>query len=176
MSSGLIVPRGHGRPISTGGMDITYKVTSEHAKSASSFEVLVAPGFDVGAHVHKEGEELFYILEGELDLLSFEPSIRTQGNWQAWQSPTGERVYRGSPGCMMFVPPGCPHAFANPSTTPARMFFQASSFSQERYFEELMEIVTRGGPPDIAAIEALRGRYGIEQLTPLIPGHRHERK
>ena len=28
----------------------------------------MAPGFDVGAHRHAEAEEIFYILEGELDL------------------------------------------------------------------------------------------------------------
>ena len=31
------------------------------------------PGFDVGAHVHHESQEFFYVLEGELDLLAFEP-------------------------------------------------------------------------------------------------------
>ncbi|MDR3081602.1 MAG: cupin, partial [Streptomyces sp.] len=37
----------------------------------------------------------------------------------------------------------------------------------ERYFEELLEILREGGPPDHEAIEALRRRYDIEQLTPL---------
>jgi hypothetical protein len=36
----------------------------------------------------------------------------------------------------------------------------------ERYFEELEEILTRGGPPDREAIADLRRRYDTEQLTP----------
>ena len=87
------------------------------------FEADVAPGFDVGAHVHAEAEELFYILEGELDLLAFEPQTRTSGNWQAWRSPAGTTVQRGGAGSLMFVPARCPHAFANPGTTPVRRLF-----------------------------------------------------
>jgi hypothetical protein len=48
------------------------------------------------------------------------------------------------------------------------MFFQASPPpDHERYFEELLEILSEAGPPDHAAIEALRQKYDIEQLTPL---------
>ncbi|MDQ0389160.1 hypothetical protein J2S54_005980 [Streptomyces sp. DSM 42143] len=49
-----------------------------------------------------------------------------------------------------------------------QMFFQAGPPpDHERYFEELLEILGDGGPPDHAAIEALRAKYAIEQLTPL---------
>ena len=31
------------------------------------FEVVdIGPGFDVGAHLHRNAEELFYVLEGKL--------------------------------------------------------------------------------------------------------------
>jgi hypothetical protein len=71
-------------------------------------------------------------------------------------------------GRFLVVPRGCPHAFANPTDTPAKMFFQASPPpDHEHYFEELLEILSAGGPPDHAAIEELRSRYDIEQLTPL---------
>jgi oxalate decarboxylase/phosphoglucose isomerase-like protein (cupin superfamily) len=149
---------------------LTFKVTAEHGASASTFEVIVPPGYDVGAHVHSHQEELFYILEGELDLLAFEPLVRTEGNWQEWQSRTGARVFRGGPGSLMFVPPGCPHAFANPSTTPARMLFQAAPTGHERYFEELFALLSGSEPPDPQVIAALRRHYDIEQLTPLFPG------
>jgi hypothetical protein len=76
----------------------------------SAFEAEVTPGFDVGAHRHREAEELFYILNGELDLLAFEPRIRTTGDWQSWEPASGTRVVRGGPGCTMFVPGAGPHA------------------------------------------------------------------
>jgi len=170
MSDGLIIPPGQGRTLVAGGTQITFKVTAEQAATTSSFEVLVHPGYDVGAHVHGHQEELFYILEGELDLFAFEPLVRTDGNWRTWQSHTGAQVFRGGPGSMMFVPPGCPHAFANSGKTSARMLFQATPTGHEGYFEELLAILRRDGPPDPEVIAALRRRYDIEQLTPLVPG------
>lgn len=167
-TEGLLVPPGHGRVVAAPAQQVTFKVTGSHSRSASTFEVVVPPGFDVGAHVHSRSEELFYVLEGELDVLAFEPRVRTPGDWQTWRSPSGKGVVRASPGTVIVVPPGCPHAFANPTDTPAKMFFQASPPpDHERYFEELLDILGDGGPPDHAAIEALRTRYDIEQLTPL---------
>ncbi len=167
-AEGLLVPPGHGRIVETPAQRVTFKVTGAHSRTASTFEVEVPPGFDVGAHVHTRSEELFYVLEGELDVLAFEPRIRTPDSWQRWESSSGSRVVRATPGTVIVVPPGCPHAFANPTDTPARMFFQASPPpDHERYFEELLEILGNGGPPDREAIERLRRRYDIEQLTPL---------
>ncbi|MER6459658.1 cupin domain-containing protein [Streptomyces sp. NPDC093272] len=167
-TEGLLVPPGHGRVVHTPAQRVTFKVTGTHSRMASTFEVEVPPGFDVGAHVHTRSEELFYVLEGELDVLAFEPRIRTPDNWQKWESSSGTRVVRATPGTLIAVPPGCPHAFANPTNSPARMFFQASPPPEhERYFEELLEILNSAGPPDHEAIEALRKRYDIEQLTPL---------
>ncbi|MES9523543.1 cupin domain-containing protein [Streptomyces capoamus] len=167
-TEGLYVPPGHGRVVATPAQRVTFKVTGTHSRMASTFEVEVPPGFDVGAHVHTRSEELFYVLEGELDVLAFEPRVRTPDNWRRWESCSGNLVVRATPGTVIVVPPGCPHAFANPTEAPARMFFQASPPpDHERYFEELLEILADGGPPDQEAIEALRAKYDIEQLTPL---------
>ena len=125
----------------------------------------------VGAHVHSRSEEFFYVLDGAVDLLAFEPIVRTGDNWQAWRSADGERVLRGGPGAMMHVPAGCPHAFANPGPEPVRLLFQsAPPPDHERYFEELVELLA--APPErrTEAIAALRERHDIRQLTPLIPG------
>ncbi len=73
----------------------------------------------------------------------------------------------------MFVPTGCPHAFYNPGPAPATVFLQVAPPGHERYFEELGEILTRGGPPDREVIADLRRRYDTEQLTPLVPAHDH---
>ncbi|MER7761453.1 cupin domain-containing protein [Streptomyces sp. NPDC097619] len=168
---GLLVPAGHGRTLTTPAQEVTFKVTGEHSRVASSFEVVVPPGFDVGAHVHAHSEELFYVLEGELEVLAFEPRIRTRDDWHGWRSPTGRGPVRAGPGTVIVVPPGCPHAFANRSGEPARMFFQSSPPpDHERYFEELFAILGADGPVDEAAVVALRDRYDIEQLTPLRHG------
>jgi oxalate decarboxylase/phosphoglucose isomerase-like protein (cupin superfamily) len=166
--NGLVVPPGEGRTLVTRAHEVTFKVTGEHSSVGSLFEVVVPPGFDVGAHTHSNSEELFYMIEGELDMLAFEPTERTRDNWQTWQSASGDRVVRAGPGTVATVPPGCPHAFANPTDQPARMLLQASPPpDHERYFDELLEILTPAGPPDLAAIADLRRRYDVHQLTPL---------
>jgi hypothetical protein len=70
----------------------------------------------------------------------------------------------------MFVPGGCPHAFTNPGTVPARMLFLVTPSGHEQYLEGVAELLSRPGPPDQSAIVALRARYDIEQLTPHDPG------
>ena len=37
----------------------------------------------------------------------------------------------------------------------------------EQYFEELVKLVTKSGPPDAAAIAKLRARFDTEQLSAL---------
>jgi mannose-6-phosphate isomerase-like protein (cupin superfamily) len=167
MTDGLVLPSGAGHVIQGAGM--TLKVGAERSRIWSFFEAEVLPGFDVGAHVHGRVEELFYILEGELDLLAFEPRVRTGGDWRNWESDSGARVVRGGPGSLLFVPSGCPHAFANPGPAPVRMLFQASPPGHERYLEELAKLLARPGPPDQTAIAELRARHDIHQLTPLVP-------
>jgi oxalate decarboxylase/phosphoglucose isomerase-like protein (cupin superfamily) len=170
MGNGLVLPPGAGRQISGAGM--TLKVGSEQSARWSAFEAEVGPGFDVGAHRHAEAEEIFYILDGELDLLAFEPRVRGSGDWTAWESADGAKVVRGGPGSLMFVPAGCPHAFTNPGATPTRMLFLVTPSGHEEYLEGVAELLSRPGPPDQSAIVALRARYDIEQLTPMIPDRR----
>jgi mannose-6-phosphate isomerase-like protein (cupin superfamily) len=168
MTDGLVLPPGTGRRISGAGMIL--KVGDDQSGAWSAFEAEVTPGFDVGAHLHHSAEEFFYILDGELDLLAFEPQGAAAGDWRSWESASGARVMRGGPGSAMFVPAGCPHAFANPGATPARMLFLVSPPGHEHYLEELGTVIGQGGPPDQAAIAEIRARHDIQQLTPMAPG------
>jgi oxalate decarboxylase/phosphoglucose isomerase-like protein (cupin superfamily) len=163
MSDGLLLPAGAGDRIQA----MTLKVGATHAESFSMFEADVAPGFDVGAHWHEQAEEMFYVLDGELDLLAFTPADPAEGDWRDWRSTTGQTVFRGGPGSFMFVPAGCPHAFHNPGRTPARMLFAVAPAGHEVYLQELADLLATGGRPDPDAIGALRGRHDIHQLTPL---------
>lgn len=161
--SGLIVPPGQGRKLTTKAQEVTFKVTAADGALVSCFEVVVPPGFDVGAHTHSHAQEFFYVLEGELDLLAFEPARRTAEGWQDWESVDGRRVVRAGAGSCMFVPPRCPHAFRNATDRPARMLFQSyPAPDHERYFEEIAEI---WADPD--AVAELRDRYDVRQITPL---------
>ena len=166
--SGLIVPPGQGRKLITRAQEVTFKVTGADGSALSCFEVVVPPGFDVGAHTHTHAQEFFYVLEGELELLAFEPTERTGDSWHDWESPDGARVVRAGAGGCMFVPPGCPHAFRNAGDEPARMLFQSyPSPDHEHYFDEIVEIFSAGRSVDSDAVQKMRERYDVNQITPL---------
>ncbi len=82
------------------------------------------------------------------------------------------QVVRGGPGSLMFVPAGCPHAFTNPGTVPARMLFLVAPSGHEQYLEGVAELLSRPGPPDQSAIADRGARFDIAQLTPMIPARR----
>jgi oxalate decarboxylase/phosphoglucose isomerase-like protein (cupin superfamily) len=166
----MLVP-GEGRVIAGGPLHATLKVAKGDTALASTLEILVPPGFDVGAHVHSEAQEMFYVLDGELDLLAFEPATRSAGDWHEWVSPSGRRFLRGGMGSLMYVPAGCPHAFSNPTSQTARMLFLAAPSGHEDYLDELAVLLQAArGRPDPAEVAELRRRYDIEQLTALRAG------
>ncbi|KUL39364.1 cupin [Streptomyces sp. NRRL F-4489] len=170
--NGIVVGPGGGRKLITPAQEITFKVTGADGSGASVFEVVVPPGFDVGAHKHHHSQELFFVVEGELEIFAFEPEHYTEADWTDWKSAAGDRPVRATAGSVAFVPQGCPHAFANRTAEPARVLFAVSPSPQhELYFDRLAEIFAAPGPPDAEAIERLREEYDITQLTPL----RHER-
>ena len=168
---GIVLPPGGGERLP--GIDATLKAAMSEHVSTSSFELRIPPGTDVGAHVHARGEEVFYVIEGRLDVLAFEPTDRSVRDWHAWVSRTGQRFLSGGPGAFMHVPIGTPHAFANTSDSDVRVFFQSSvPGGHENYFRKLAELLQKGGPPDQAAIAALRRQYDIEQITDMGIGAR----
>ncbi len=167
-----MLPPGGGPRIVGKGIDATVKATMAQGAFAATFEVVVPPRYDVGAHVHAEGAEIFYVVSGSLDVLALEPVDRSVPDWHAWTSATGQTYLRGGPGSFMFVPPGTPHAFGNATDEPAVMFFQSSAAAaHERYFAELAALLdATDGHPGEAAVADLRSRYDMEQLTGLRSG------
>ena len=136
------------------------------------FEVVdIGPGFDVGAHLHRNAEELFYVLEGQLDLLAFEPRVRTPG--QLAELGVARRGHGGPrrAGQHDVCPARLPARIRQPGPGPARMIFLVSPSGHEHYQKELAELVASTTGPLDAAIAELRARHDIEELTPqVIPG------
>ena len=166
MSGGLMLGPGEGRRIVGGGLHATLKVAGGPGALTSTFEVVVPVGYDVGAHVHSTGEEIFYVARGTLDLLAFEP-VERGGDWHDWESADGRGFLRGGPGSLLFIPAGVPHAFANLSGESATMLFQSAPSGHEDYFTELAALLEDSdNQPDPAVIAELRSRYDITQITP----------
>ena len=171
LRKGTMLGPGEGQLIAGGALHATLKVPGGAAAITSTFEILVPPGYDVGAHVHTHGEEIFYVIDGVVDLLAFEPVERNPDDWKSWVSDDGRHYLRGERGSLLHVPAGVPHAFANSTDRPATLFFQAAPDGHENYFVELAALLRdSGGKPDPAAVAEIRGRHDIHQLTALRPG------
>ena len=63
----------------------------------------ITPGRVLEAHVHKDEDDAFYILEGEMTFVF------------------GEEEAKAPPGTFVLAPPGVEHAFRNDGDTPVRM-------------------------------------------------------
>ena len=140
---------GEGKQVTLAGKPMTVLVTGDDTKHTSMFDWTLPAGFSTGLHVHRVQEETFYVLEGECE-------------WQV-----GDQKVRAKPGTYLFIPPGVPHNIANASDKPARMIMTVSPPGHEQYFEELVKLVTRNGPPNADAISKLRARFDTEQLSAL---------
>jgi len=119
-------------------------------------EIAGHPGDAVPLHVHHHEDEVFHVLEGELELLL-----------------DGERVIVGA-GTIVTAPRGLPHAYRVSSAGSARWLAHASE-TFARFVRELGRpaesdgLPAASGPPSPEQAEALRecaGRHGIEILGP----------
>lgn len=98
-----IVPADGGRQLQAGSTRPTVKVGPHTGgRLIGVLESEVRPGGGFPAHVHEIYEEVFYVLDGEIEYL-------IDGTWST--APIGSTV---------FVPPGQVHAFRNISDKPAR--------------------------------------------------------
>src|SRR6516225_3883787 len=124
---GLILHHGEAHGVTLHQTRIDYLITAEHSKQCSLFEFTVAPGFNTGAHYHTKIEEIFYVLEGELDLRC------------------GERTIRGGPGTCVFAPPGAAHAFADFGAAARTMLLTTVPHRHEKYIEQPRYFGVKGG-------------------------------
>lgn len=102
-------------------------------------------------HRHSREDEYSFVLEGKVGALL-----------------GGEVVY-GQAGDLIFKPRNQWHTFWNAGDTPARILEIISPAGFERYFDELIELLPKAGPPDPTAIGALATRYGLELDFESIP-------
>jgi mannose-6-phosphate isomerase-like protein (cupin superfamily) len=98
----------------------------------------VPPGYGVPLHVHAVEDELFYVLEGEIELLSAEGSTSA------------------GPGTFVHLPHGVAHGFRNAGAKPARMLVVTTpGGGLEGLFRGLDAASRRPAPLDPAAMAAI---------------------
>lgn len=112
-------------------------------------ETTTPPGAGAPPHIHHEGEEAFYVLDG---------ALRFQ---------IGERTVDVAAGAFVLVPRGVAHAFTNSGPVPARYLVLYSPPRVGAYFDDLAQLAASapGDRLSRATIAEVAARYGTEYLN-----------
>lgn len=145
----IVLEPGGGKHLFIGTSQITIKaVGADTHGHVSLFQFSQEPGgFGPEPHIHREREELFYVLEGEVDIL------------------VGERTVKSSHGTFVLVPRGMPHTFANRGTVRAKLLIMfCPAGDREKYFEGLAELTKGGRQPSRDELVELMRKYDQEPV------------
>jgi quercetin dioxygenase-like cupin family protein len=140
-----IVLPGEGRVIEVGPLRLTVKESGERTRGTLALVELsaVSAFHSPPPHVHREHEEGFYVLDGELELMA------------------GTETIRAKPGTFVMVPIGVPHTFGNATSEPVRFLCTLSPDHYVHYLEEVAPLFAAGAP-DPKAVGAIMARYATE--------------
>jgi mannose-6-phosphate isomerase-like protein (cupin superfamily) len=145
----VILKPGEGRTIPLGPIHMVVQEDGTHTRGTlgvAEFEVPPhAP--TPPPHIHHAHEEVFYVLEGELEFLA------------------GAQTVRASAGTFVMVPIGALHTFSNPTDKTARFLNTFTPPLYIRYFEEVSQLIQAGVAPSSPQFTELMARYDTEVVS-----------
>jgi mannose-6-phosphate isomerase-like protein (cupin superfamily) len=145
----IILAPGEGNHLTMGNSEVIFKaVGADTHGHLGLFENLIQPGGTAPElHLHRQMEELFYVVEGEVEI------------------QVGEKIVQGQPGAFVLVPRNTPHTFANHGTKPAKLLIMfCPGGEREKYFEGLASLLKDGQKPDRVALLELMRRFDQEPV------------
>ena len=145
----LVLKPGEGRTISLGSIQMVVQEDGTQTRGTLGVaEFAVAPHAPTPPpHIHHAHEEGFYVLEGELEFL------------------TGEQTVRAGQGTWVMVPIGTVHTFSNPTDKPARFLNTFTPPLYLGYFEAMSKLIQADGAPDPHQFAALMASYDTEVVS-----------
>ena len=139
----LHIPSGGGPAISILGLETTVKISARDSGGLMLLaEQTVVPGMGVPPHVHTREDEVFFVLDGEIEFV------------------LGDRTFVGKAGDVVQAPRGVVHGYLGSGDRPARAYFMAIPAGIEPMFFE-MASWPAGEPPDMEKLGALCAEFGI---------------
>jgi len=116
-------------------------------------EMVAPPGDQPPLHVHRDSDEGFYLLEGDVLF---------------WAGDVERRL---GPGDFVLGPKGVPHAYRVMSETPARFIVTSSTGAFAAFVRAYGEPAPRRelpepAAPDVERLGRLAGEHGIDLLGP----------
>lgn len=132
------------------GSQVWLRATAAQTGSALGLvEQLVPPGFGSPYHIHRNEDESFYVLEGQIRFFT-----------------GGESFVLGAGG-FAFLPRGIAHGFRTEGEAVSRSLLLATPGGFVDFVAEMSSPTAPDGPPDMGALMAAAARYGIDILGPL---------
>lgn len=132
---------------------MTVKATAEDTDGRFSLlEQVLTPAGNPPLHVHRDEDEAFYVLEGEVDLI------------------VGDDRLPCAAGTFALAPKGIPHTYVVRSPT-ARLLVLGAPAGVDRFFREVAQpaaarVVPDPAAPDIDEVNRVAARHGIELVGP----------
>ena len=123
------------------GGALTFKVTADQSGGAlTAIETVAAPGEGPPLHVHRNEDELIYVLEG------------------TFRVKLADELIDAPAGSLVFIPRGTPHTWQNGGDGPARFFatVMPAAIGFEQFFRRYADL-----PPHDRGAEAF-ARLGNE--------------
>ena len=129
------------RSVSFQGLTTRFLVTGD---DAALIEHELAPhALGAPVHTHEHEDETSHVLAGTLGVeLGGETLTLTAGD-------------------TLRKPRGVPHTFWNAGDEPVRFLEVVTPGAFAGYFEDVAPVLDRPGPPDVATLGAIAGRYGL---------------
>ena len=139
----IIVTVGGGTTWNVVGDKITCKVAGDHTNGAYAvMEEISPPQGGPPLHLHRSTDEIFYILEGE------------------YQVVCGDRTFSAPRGTMFVVPKNVPHSLRNISATTSRVLVTLIPGGFERFFAEAHDVT------DLQKVMEIAKHHDVEFLPP----------
>jgi quercetin dioxygenase-like cupin family protein len=156
VAAGFGLTAGEGEAFWFAGQLATVKISGAETEGRWTLvEFEAPPGNGPPLHVHRDDDESFYVIDGEITFY------------------LGDAVIEARAGSFAFAPRGVPHTFVVGGEAPARYLVVSAPAGFERFVSEAsVPAESRtippppDGPPDAAALVALAARHGIEILGP----------
>ncbi len=148
-TKGELIRAGEGKTFPFGDSRITVKVRGDDTENKYAIlELTAPPGFDAPPHVHQRTEQVYYVLEGEVE---FKLNAQT---------------VRGRAGDLVRVPVGVAHTFSNPTNVWAKVLEVRSPGGGEKFLEERAQAFPPGAPIDRERMDAIMRRYDVIPAAP----------
>ena len=139
----IIAPAGAGSAWNVLGERITCKVAGAQTKGAYAvIEEISPPQGGTPPHLHRATDEIFYVLEGEYEVVC------------------GERSFTAPQGTLFVAPRSVPHGLRNISAVDSRLLVTLIPGGFENFFAET------NGVTDPEKVMEIAKRHDIELLPP----------